>query len=314
MSRIHHDAAVRLAAKAMASGAEKSVRHSLMTMEWDISGRCEASVTREVHARPDLKGRTFRWTKGRKSALRVIMHLRCRRCRRCLAIRRSEWALRARAELQGAPRTWFGTLTLSVDNHFLMLSRTRERISRQGLDFDGLTPDDQFSERLATTSREVTLWLKRVRKQSEASIRYMLVAEAHKSGLPHFHCLVHEVSAETPVKYRHLTSEWTLGHSMFKLTEADTKAGTYVTKYLGKSKNARVRASLHYGNHIYSDSETEKSKRETTGPPELSVTGTGTQNSGNAVLIYEGKKQKNEVMSESDVRMRNEETTIEGSV
>jgi hypothetical protein len=101
---------------------------------------------------------------------------------------------------------------------------------------------------------------------------------------------------------------------MFKLTEADTKAGTYVTKYLGKSKNARVRASLHYGNHIYSDSETEKSKRETTGPPELSVTGTGTQNSGNAVLIYEGKKQKNEVMSESDVRMRNEETTIEGSV
>ena len=127
-----------------------------------------------------------------------------------------------------------------------MVSRARQRLWSGGTDFDALSPHDQFMERMTEIGREVTLYLKRVRKESGARVRYLLVAEAHKSGLPHLHILVHEASPDKPVRHKTLEGQWKLGFTRFKLAH-DVKTASYVCKYISKALLARVRASLRYG-------------------------------------------------------------------
>ena len=173
----------------------------------------------------------------------VDIAVRCRKCETCLAARAASWRIRASAECRIAPRTWFGTLTLNAQAQFINLSTARLRLAGQGVDFDTLPVAEQFSELARTVGPEITKWLKRVRK-SVGPFRYILVVEAHKSGLPHFHCLIHEVA--NPVLHRVLSSTWRLGFTNFKLIDDDRHAG-YVCKYLSKSSLARVRASKDYG-------------------------------------------------------------------
>ena len=127
-----------------------------------------------------------------------------------------------------------------------MVSRARQRLWSGGTDFDALSPHDQFMERMTEIGREVTLYLKRVRKESGARVRYLLVAEAHKTGLPHLHILVHEASPDMPVRHKTLEGQWKLGFTRFKLAH-DVKTASYVCKYISKALLARVRASLRYG-------------------------------------------------------------------
>lgn len=174
--------------------------------------------------------------------------VRCRRCQACLDYRSRLWAARALNELELWPRSWFGTLTLSPDQQFRFALEARRRSrARASVDFEALTPDEKFKELVQAISPEITKFLKRVRAQSGARLRYLLVSEAHKSGLPHFHLLVHETCA--PVRKRLLQGQWTLGFSHWRLVDlAEGKqAGFYVTKYLAKSVLTRVRASVKYG-------------------------------------------------------------------
>lgn len=127
-----------------------------------------------------------------------------------------------------------------------MVSRARQRLWSGGTDFDALSPHEQFMERMTEIGREVTLYLKRVRKESGARVRYLLVAEAHKTGLPHLHILVHEASPDKPVRHKTLEGQWKLGFTRFKLAH-DVKTASYVCKYISKALLARVRASLRYG-------------------------------------------------------------------
>ena len=176
----------------------------------------------------------------------MILHTRCRKCETCMRLRASEWTYRAISEVREAARTWFGTLTLSPESQHLMVSRARQRLWSGGTDFDMLSPNDQFSERMREIGREVTLYLKRVRKESGAALRYIIVAEAHLSGAPHLHILVHEADIEKPVRYATLAKQWKLGFTKFKLAR-DVKAAAYVCKYISKALMARVRASQSYG-------------------------------------------------------------------
>ena len=97
--------------------------------------------------------------------------------------------------------------------------------------------------------RQFTLGFKRLRKNTGASIRFVLVAERHKSGAPHFHALIHEAVGSPPVRYADLYRDlWSLGFSKYKLAEKGH--ASYVTKYLTKSSEARVRASLRYGQTV----------------------------------------------------------------
>lgn len=156
-----------------------------------------------------------------------------------------------------AERTWFGTLTLRPERQQFVLDNARMKLARQGLDFDGLSEVEQFRLRHEFVSLELTRWLKRVRKNSEAPLRFCLVAEAHKSGAPHYHVLVHESDPARPVRKSVLCEAWTWGFTRWKLVE-DQRAAGYVTKYLSKSALARVRASLKYGTGGERTDEIEK--------------------------------------------------------
>ena len=170
----------------------------------------------------------------------------CRKCPACLARRQAHWAYRAKSEIAVAPRTWFATLTATPDWQTTFRYRAAIARDKRGVELYAEGPDEMFRAVSGEFGREVTKWLKRVRKNTGARLRYILVAEAHKSGLPHMHLLIHEVHGSSELKWRQLHDEWKCGFSQFKLIE-DSRAAWYVCKYLGKTALARVRASQFYG-------------------------------------------------------------------
>lgn len=168
--------------------------------------------------------------------------VRCRKCPPCLQFKRAMWSARAHHEITMHRRSWMVTLTCSPTEHFRLLNRARHLATVAGYCPEKWSPAEEFSERWKQMASEVTKWLKRLRAKG-ARFNYLLVVEAHKSGLPHVHLLIHEVSDCT---YRTLTESWSLGFSHAKLVEGPN-AARYVTKYLMKSAMARVRASQRYG-------------------------------------------------------------------
>lgn len=240
---MHIDAAQRLAIRALANGA---ARKSLARVSWDIHDNCTDPVYRELSVRPDLRDAKSQVIRPGKTQSTIIVELtaRCRKCQACRDKRRALWSARAAAETAMAQRTWFGTLTLRPEAHFAAEVRTSRRLRAGSVQFEKLDSVEQFRERHAEIGRDLTLWVKRVRKNTDAKIRVLIVAEAHKSGLPHYHCLVHECAGT--VTHRDLTQAWALGFTNFKLI-TDARAVFYVTKYLAKSALARVRASSRYG-------------------------------------------------------------------
>lgn len=169
-------------------------------------------------------------------------YVRCRKCPPCLQHRRAVWSARAHHEITMHQRTWMVTLTCSPLEHFRLLNQARHAATVAGYCPEKWSPAEEFNARWGQLGSEVTKWLKRVRAKGCAFV-YLTVVEAHKSGLPHVHLLIHERSAVT---HRALTEAWHLGFSHAKLVEGP-KAALYVTKYLMKSAMARVRASQRYG-------------------------------------------------------------------
>lgn len=227
-------------------------RISQMKFRWNIAGNCSAPYSRTIWARPtEGEGLRPKWATvapGREHTLELELETRCRKCENCRMARASEWRVRARAELAIAPRTWFGTLTLRPEVQYHMLSLARHRLAIQGIDFDSLDFGEQFVLRHNEIAREITKMIKRVRKLSAAKFKYLVIAEAHKSGAPHYHILIHECDTLTVVRKSVLDAQWKLGFCQWRLVP-HTKPwqGAYITKYLSKSLAARVRASQGYG-------------------------------------------------------------------
>lgn len=267
--RVRHVRDVRaLAIRALGQGAQVN---GPGVIRWDVAPHC---LQPRFHA---IEGRSAGWGRdpnqlnakpdlsyvgdGMDDPFCVVeMQLRCRRCANCLKARSLEWSYRAKNEIHAASRTWFGTMTLRPGEHFLSSCRAEKKL-RVGTRWADLSPDEQFKARHAEISNDITRWLKRVRKQSGAKLRYVLVAEAHKTGLPHYHILVHEQMSGPPVTERTLRRQWLLGHSKFELVE-NSGAAWYVAKYLAKAALARVRASRAYGQGI----EGPKCPRENPAP------------------------------------------------
>jgi hypothetical protein len=243
---------------------------SAMTMEWNLAGRCESPVHREMTARSTpagLKGEVLKVSTDRRD---IEFTARCGKCPPCLKRRAAFWRNRAMTETAIAPRTWFVTLTLRPEEHFRVLCQasqvTRTRTTEE---FEALTEEGQFLARHREISRELTLWLKRVRKASGAKLRYCLVAERHKSGLPHYHALLHEVRSDEAVRAAVIREQWLLGFSTAKLVaqQDGDRSASYVAKYLSKSASARVRASVGYGQICaYVNPSLDVAKRETMTP------------------------------------------------
>lgn len=192
----------------------------------------------------------YTWVPGQRSYRALDLWVRCRTCDLCLRQRSRLWRNRAKVEIAISARTWLGTLTLNPSEQYrlglLAMSHARSR----AVEISSVTDEELFSRKCVEFGRHITLYLKRVRKVSGAKLRYLLVFERHKTGLPHAHMLVHETSIDQPVRHAVLKEHWRLGFSDFKL--ADQKAAGYVSKYLSKSMLARVRASLRYGSDLVS--------------------------------------------------------------
>lgn len=243
---MHLDVLRRLVGQALRYGA---VRRSQLTWEWENHGDCLTPVRMVHHARKDRKGnlRVNDWNPGDEPNLTLYMSARCRQCAPCLRLRGRLWYARARAETFRSSRTWFGTLTVRPEEHLQAQLRATQRLrKRAGVKWSALTDREQFAERHRELSDPLTRYLKRLRKERKTSFRYLLVAEAHKSGLPHYHALIHESLNKPPLTKATLDSQWQLGFAKWRLVEGPKVVG-YVTKYIAKSAEARVRASVRYG-------------------------------------------------------------------
>lgn len=206
------------------------------TVVYPASGDCTDPVYREIAMR-DKQLRL----------VTVEMWVRCRTCVMCLKARAAKWRIRALEEFQIAERVWFATFTFEPHLQFIAKA---EASAVPG--FSQMSPYEQYREIDAKLYKHVQLFFKRVRKNSGAHLRYILVSEQHKSGAVHYHALLYQVG-DTPIIWRVLASAWSYGFSTFKL--ADSKAVHYVVKYLTKARGTRVRASARLHTHASTHSE-----------------------------------------------------------
>lgn len=216
---------------------------------YDVSRDCDNPVPVTKVARATGLAKNLREPGHRPVMIEMIYMTPCRRCQHCLRREAAKWRYRATNEIQAATRTWFGTLTCTPERHHAVdiVCSTRKR------DFWLQSPDKKFAEQAKVVGKEVTDFLKRVRKNSGQRFRYLLVAERHQSdrtseemyGRPHFHILLHEYEA-MPVRKSVLEDAWKWGFSSWKLT--DSGGAFYVAKYISKAMDVRTRASIGYGN------------------------------------------------------------------
>jgi len=226
----------------------------------DYSGRCEqpividrigvghALLDKPVHTDADTP-EAFVYERGRT----LSMQVRCRKCGACMRERRRMWTERAAREWRQSTRTWFITLTLRPEEHYLLQTRVRVRLQEAGVDFDRMEPRDRLAEVLKDYRHRMSQYVNRLRVGlrlkgwKTVSFRYLWVPEPHKSGAIHFHMLLHEVSEDQQVVAARIKAAWPFGFTTCKLVESEN-AARYVTKYLGKHHfEGRLNASLHYG-------------------------------------------------------------------
>jgi len=251
---LYRDRAIKLAQRALGAGGNQATDidarpRPLVEVDW--SRDCLRPVTREFWTREDRRQRKRR-PASPEGFLRVICAVQCRRCDNCRRRKRRMWALRARREINAATRTWFGTLTLRPEEHHRLLGEARMAEAAQGIDFDALPEAERFRLLAGAEGKLLTDFLKRVRKETSASPRYLLVTEQHKTGLPHWHILLSEQSVSLPIRKTVLERQWIAGFSHWRLINAadpddQSKRISYVTKYVAKSSLCRVRASKEYG-------------------------------------------------------------------
>lgn len=247
----------------------------------DFSAGCQSPYDREFESREDRllwhmkrfpKARLWRFHGGASHlnchfddrmtlAPKVYFQatLPCRKCEVCLKHRAALWRQRACVELALSTRTWFGTFTVNPQNRFIIDVRARRNADDQS--------DVEYLARHAQISRELTLYFKRLRKSTHVKFRYLLVAEQHADGWPHYHALLHERGPM--VTKRDLQSHWKLGFTNFKLVKLnDRRVSGYITKYIAKQALARIRASLLYGYGLnHNDLIFNLGRKDGTSPP-----------------------------------------------
>jgi len=225
-------------------------RHGLRRGTWDVSRDCENPVPVTLHSRATGDMRRFSRKGVRAMAgIELTMLTPCRMCRVCLRKKAKLWADRARSEIEMSERTWFGTMTCRPEVHYWIDSVC----ATQRANFHSLPREEQFGAQSRAMGIEVTKYLKRIRKNSGCSFRYLQVTEIHDSpntadmlrGRPHVHMLIHEVRGQ-PIRKSVLDSAWHHGFSQWRLV-ANQGAAWYISKYISKASDARVRASLGYG-------------------------------------------------------------------
>lgn len=237
--------------RALDSG--RAVRTAATSVTWNIAGSCKNPQPVPVVGRPSRHGHKYVGVPSDGVPFFVDLETRCRKCVSCLAYRQGQWTRRATSEIAfGAGRTWM--LTLTVSPHWRFHAKAQASVlarSRGIADLESEDRETQFRYIAKVMGPWITKYLKRVRKEYAgddypARFRYMIIAEPHKNGFPHFHALLHEADAGRPITYRRL-ARWSWGHIKAKLAWSAPEASGYLAKYLAKAMLTRVRASKFYG-------------------------------------------------------------------
>ena len=130
---------------------------------------CERPVPMEYHGHPDQIRVGF----GMEPPTKLIadFQLRCRKCEGCLRYRQRLWTARALTECALATRTWFGTLTIRPEDRTRLLYSADLAFSKARCEpWSGGNEADQFRYLVDAASPDITNFLKRVRKNSDASL------------------------------------------------------------------------------------------------------------------------------------------------
>jgi hypothetical protein len=238
----------------------------------EISSDCEEPCGFELHSRTSASAGK------RLPPIIVEGSSKCRKCDNCRDRRAHFWRERAEMEYSRTKgRTWFVTLTLAPDWHYQFDAqmsvpfytrdrRGTKRLVRDAYEISKMNARELFVARTQEIGREVTLYLKRVRKEL-GHFRYLIVAEPHLEnpdsevyGRTHFHALLHEYSELVP---RHqsfvgkdgktyakedakVRKTWQKGWTQAWVLPEAAAAG-YLCKYVSKEAMARIRASFRYG-------------------------------------------------------------------
>lgn len=193
-----------IARKALLEGYGEIYGHRRVQLNLQMD--CDDPYGMELHSR--ISARHGKWVEP----FTVIVITRCRKCGSCKRRRSMFWTGRAISEFQQAPRTVFGTFTLSPDEHYRLDALAQARLRKSRIDFSQLSPEQIFTERARQFGSEVQLYLKRLRKGDvdhvKPKLRYLAIAEAHDSDAtspelrmrPHFHMLLHEMQAGALIK------------------------------------------------------------------------------------------------------------------
>lgn len=238
-----------LAYASEARGRDKSAAINDTETRWNIAPWCEKPVRIEMNGAKDAKYDTL-------PSHYTYFLAACGKCQRCRYKTYRQWCERATSECSAANRTWFLTLTADLPTQERWQTEALEGLRRRGWSDADLAsdPTTMFRARTQAAGRDVTKYFKRLRKSGRA-LRYVLCWEAHNSGLPHAHALVHEIGP-VPLRKRDLQSQWSQhGFSSAKLvSHAESphyvlKALRYLTKDLG-GLSGRVRSSIRYGDPL----------------------------------------------------------------
>lgn len=177
-------------------------------------------------------------------------------------------------EARASKRCWKATLTFSPQEAFLYETEARQRARKRNNSWDMVGPRDRKRYLLAAAGRRLTLAFKRARVNG-FKVRYISVPELHKSGVVHFHLVIHEIGDEIRKQCQHCRGEcgciacygtskrqcdgrkrpccwqafWPHGFSQFKLVAEGGEAAAirYATKYAAKDNCGRIRSSIRYG-------------------------------------------------------------------
>ena len=166
------------------------------------------------------------------SAVQRAGHLEvaCGRCRGCRVERSRQWAVRMMHEASTSPTACFLTLTYS---------------------------DEHLPEDGSVSSREVTLFVKRMRKQLRKPLRYFACGEyGDRFGRPHYHMALFgedfrsdgQPLPKTKTGFPQWTSpqlEQLWGKGRVAVMDVSFDSAQYVAKYVTKKVNG-AQAAAHY--------------------------------------------------------------------
>lgn len=179
----------------------------------------------------------------------------CNQCVMCRWSKRKHWEERMHTELMRAARSWFCTLTASPAEHLKWEMVAKSRKYTKGQPWHKLTTKQKGRLINRVAVPDLQKWVKRVRKAHDAPkmLRHIIIPEFHTKkllGKPHFHVLLHEVSADYPIRKKRLDTTWHKGFTNFKLVNNIDKSCSYVSKYVAKDEfhdGCRIKSSLRYG-------------------------------------------------------------------